>query len=138
MRASLIKLAESISKSPLKLTEASAMLYPPLPLYRRILRGHRNLPWAMRSLGDGYVKSEFRRHKEVTNPVYIMGFLSRWKVYLDQLPPAPDVEYVGKKLDPTVFEKMSTEQLGQLYELMHAAKDVWKPVQAEEKQKEKS
>jgi hypothetical protein len=33
---------------------------------------------------------------------------------------------------------MSTEQLGQLYELMHAAKDVWKPVQAEEKQEEKS
>jgi hypothetical protein len=25
-----------------------------------------------------------------------------------------------------VFEQMSSEQLGQLYELMHATKDVWK------------
>lgn len=27
---------------------------------------------------------------------------------------------------------MSAEQIGQLYELMHAAKDVWKPVQEED------
>lgn len=27
---------------------------------------------------------------------------------------------------------MSNEQLGQLYELMHATKDVWKPVSADE------
>lgn len=33
---------------------------------------------------------------------------------------------------------MSGEQLGQLYELMHAAKDVWKPVQTEEEQEGKS
>jgi hypothetical protein len=26
---------------------------------------------------------------------------------------------------------MSSEQLGQLYELMHAAKDVWKPIHVE-------
>ena len=30
--------------------------------------------------------------------------------------------------------QMSAEQLGQLYELMHAAKDVWKPVQTEGEQ----
>ncbi|KAG6815109.1 hypothetical protein H0H93_010926, partial [Arthromyces matolae] len=36
--------------------------------------------------------------------------------------------FSGKKLDPTVFEKMSAEQLGQLYELMNASKDVWKPI----------
>ncbi|KAF9478842.1 ACN9-domain-containing protein [Pholiota conissans] len=137
MRASLVKLAESISKSPLKLTEASAMLYPPLPLYRRLLRGHRNLLPYMRSLGDEYVKAEFRRHKEVTNPVYIMGFLSQWKSYLDQLPSDSKVPFAGKKLDATAFEKMSKEQLGQLYELMHTAKDVWKPVQTGEEQEEK-
>jgi lysozyme family protein len=32
----------------------------------------------------------------------------------------------GRKLDTTEFEKMSAEQVGQLYELMHATKDVWK------------
>jgi predicted oxidoreductase len=34
--------------------------------------------------------------------------------------------------------QMSPEQLGQLYELMHAAKDVWKPVQVQEEEKRKS
>ncbi|KDR78735.1 hypothetical protein GALMADRAFT_63864 [Galerina marginata CBS 339.88] len=138
MRSSFLRLAESISKGPLKMTEASAMLYPPIPLYRRILRSHRYLPSDMRSLGDDYVKSEFRRHKEVSNPVYIMGFLSQWKVYLDQMPQNPNAAYSGKRLDPTVFEKMSNEQLGQLYELMHVAKDVWKPVQTGGEGEEKS
>ncbi|PPQ72339.1 hypothetical protein CVT26_007310 [Gymnopilus dilepis] len=159
MHPTLSRLAESVSKVPLNLTEASAMLYPPIPLYRRLLRAHRNLPREMRSLGDDYVKSEFRRHKEVTNPVYIMGFLSQWKTYLDQMPRDPNTPFTGKRLDPTVFEKaglfqqlrmsvdemmliifpqMSDEQLGQLYELMHAAKDVWKPVQPGDGEEQKS
>ncbi|KAF8813417.1 ACN9-domain-containing protein [Phlegmacium glaucopus] len=83
----------------------------------------------MRPLGDSYVKSEFRRHREVTNPAHVIGFLSQWKMYLDQMPPGEHGRnFSGKRLDPTVFEKMSPEQLGQLYELMHAAKDVWKPI----------
>ena len=50
---------------------------------------------------------EFRRHKEVTNPGYIIGFLSQWKVYLDQIPVGPGTQhYRGKKLDPTIFEKV--------------------------------
>ncbi|RDB26363.1 Succinate dehydrogenase assembly factor 3, mitochondrial [Hypsizygus marmoreus] len=129
MRSSIIRLAESISSKPLNLREASATLFPPIPLYRRLLRVHRSLPREMRSLGDDYVKAEFRRHKEVTNPVHIIGFLSQWKMYLDQLPKGADAKsFSGKRLDPTVFEKMSAEQLGQLYELMHATKDVWKPI----------
>jgi len=36
-----------------------------------------------------------------------MGFLTQWKVYLDQLPAGPDARaYKGKKLDPTIFEKV--------------------------------
>lgn len=81
----------------------------------------------MRSLGDVYIKSEFRLHRKVTEPVYIMGFLSQWKMYLDGLPKNTEEEYTGRKLDSTVYEKMSPEQLGQLYEVMNAAKDVWKP-----------
>jgi len=77
----------------------------------------------MRSLGDGYVKDgmcfmydvpsvytlslkEFRRHREVTNPVHIMGFLTQWKMYLDELPRDPSDSRSFKKLDPTVFEKV--------------------------------
>jgi len=83
----------------------------------------------MRSLGDDYVKAEFRRHKDVTDPGYIIGFLSQWKVYLDQIPVGPEADrFRGKRLDPTVFEKLSEEQLGQMHELMRATKDLWKPV----------
>jgi len=128
MRTSAVRLAKSISKAPLSLHEASATLLPPIPLYRNILRVHRVLPVDMRSLGDTYVKAEFRRHKEVTNPVHIIGFLSQWKMYLDGIPRSKEDarRWKGKKLDPTVFEKMSGEQIGQLYEVMHATKDVWK------------
>ncbi|KAG6877917.1 hypothetical protein C0992_008999 [Termitomyces sp. T32_za158] len=77
-------------------------------LYRRLLRAHRSLPREMRSLGDDYVKAEFRRHKEVTNPAHIIGFLSQWKMYLDDLPmDGNGKDFAGKKLDPTVFEKAS-------------------------------
>jgi hypothetical protein len=70
------------------------------------------------------------------------------KAYLDYIPAGPDAKnFTGKRLDPTVYEKvcmgnmlfrvlakstdpisnqMSAEQIGQLYELMHATKDVWK------------
>ncbi|KAI0059231.1 ACN9-domain-containing protein [Artomyces pyxidatus] len=129
MRRTFIRLAESVTSRPLNLREASATLLPPLPLYRRLLRAHRHLSVEMRSLGDDYVKAEFRRHRQVDNPAYIIGFLSQWKMYLDQIPVGPEAKHFrGKRLDPTVFEKMSAEQLGQLYELMHVTKDVWKPV----------
>lgn len=78
----------------------------------------------MRSLGDVYIKSgehshirlfrrlgnnlalEFRLHRKVTEPVYIMGFLSQWKMYLDGLPKNTEEEYTGRKLDSTVYEKV--------------------------------
>lgn len=85
----------------------------------------------MRSLGDEYVKEEFRRHRMVTNPIHVMGFLTQWRRYLDELPRDSSANNF-KKLDPTIFEKMSAEQLGQLYELMHATRDVWKPVSTED------
>ncbi|KIY74285.1 ACN9-domain-containing protein [Cylindrobasidium torrendii FP15055 ss-10] len=128
IRPTLVRLAESIGTRPLNLQEASASLLPPLPLFRQILRTHRHLPAEMRSMGDDYVKAEFRRHKAIDNPLHIIGFLSQWKIYLDGLPRGPDAKFNfnGKKLDPQLLEKMSEEQVGQLYELMNATKDVWK------------
>ena len=128
LRVSSIRLAESISTRPLRWKEASDALLPPLPLYRRILRAHRYLPRDMRSLGDVYVKSEFRRHQKIDNNLYLLGFLSQWKRYLDEIPTGKSaMEYRGKALDPTVFEKMTDEQLGQLHEFKQAVKDVYKP-----------
>jgi hypothetical protein len=49
-------------------------LLPPIPLYRRLLRAHRHcLPPDMRMLGDQYVKSEFRAHRNVENPMHIVS-----------------------------------------------------------------
>ena len=101
-----------------------------------------------------YMSAEFRRHRETTNKVHIIGFLSQWKVYLDALPAGPEggKAFRGKPLDPTTLEKvrriwrillhdmtlivlpcqMSAEQLGQLYEVMHVTKDVWRPVTPEQ------
>ena len=60
--------------------------------------------------GDGSSNSllEFRRHRETTNKVHIIGFLSQWKVYLDALPAGPDggKAFRGQALDPTTLEKV--------------------------------
>lgn len=49
-------------------------LLPPIPLYRRLFRAHRKyLPKEMRLLGDEYIKSEFRAHRNTENPVHIVG-----------------------------------------------------------------
>lgn len=49
---------------------------------------------------------EFRRHQKVDNPLHIIGFLSQWKLYLDDLTNNSPKEYRGRKLDPTVVEKV--------------------------------
>ncbi len=36
-----------------------------------------------------------------------MGFLTQWKMYLDELPRNRDAGFSGKKLDLTMFEKAS-------------------------------
>ncbi|KAJ1304900.1 hypothetical protein OPQ81_006034 [Rhizoctonia solani] len=141
MHASLRRLAQSVGTKPLNLREASVTLLPPVPLFRRLLRVHRYLPTEMRILGDDYVKAEFKRHQKIDNPVHIIGFLSQWKMYLDQIEQQANStggfeRFTGRRLDPTVFEKMSTEQIGQLYELMHATKEIWKPVETLEAEAE--
>lgn len=85
----------------------------PRPTFRNAFSGRRlcqgrlgiyifplNLSWRVPLL-------EFRRHRAVTNPAHIIGFLSQWKMYLDELPRGPDAKnWGGKKLDATVFEKV--------------------------------
>ncbi|KAJ7046041.1 hypothetical protein C8F04DRAFT_1173010 [Mycena alexandri] len=53
----------------------------------------------------------------------------RWAmIRLPRLHPggADAKHFTGRKVDKTVYEKMSSEQIGQLYELMHATNGVWK------------
>lgn len=87
---------------------AAAALLPAVPLYRRILRAHNHLPIEMKSLGDSYVKDEFRRHTDIDNPLHIIGFLTQWKLYLDALETEKGVptSFRGKRLDMEQFEKV--------------------------------
>jgi hypothetical protein len=85
---------------------AAAALLAPLPLYRRILRSHRSLPVEMKSLGDTYVKDEFKKHKDVENPLQIVGFLTQWKIYLDGIEENMATGYKGQPLDVAKFEKV--------------------------------
>lgn len=60
------------------LRPAPMALLPPIPLYRRLLRAHRKfLPHQMRTLGDEYIKAEFRAHRQVDNPQHLVGPLDR-------------------------------------------------------------
>ncbi|KAH9447607.1 hypothetical protein KEM48_012851 [Puccinia striiformis f. sp. tritici PST-130] len=125
-----IRLASSINLSPR--SDSSVSLLPPLVLYRRLLRIHRALPIEMRSLGDTYVKDEFRRCRSIDNPIQIIGFLGQWKTYLDNLQDTkhtassgnPSIN-LGKKLPEDLLEKLSPEQVGQLFELLKATKEIW-------------
>jgi len=71
----LLATPSSIGAQSSGLRPVPLALLPPIPLYRRLLRGHRkHLPKEMRLLGDEYVKSEFRAHRETENPVHIVRF----------------------------------------------------------------
>ncbi|KAF2459260.1 hypothetical protein BDY21DRAFT_187325 [Lineolata rhizophorae] len=94
--------------------EALALL-PPIPLYRRLLRAHRKLPPEMRLLGDEYVKSEFRAHRNVENPIHIVGFLTQWQLYAQKI---EGDAWRDHKMDKATLDKMSDDQIAQLYKLM--------------------
>ena len=48
-------------------------------LYKLILRLHRGLPTQMKSFGDDYVRSEFKRHKDAQHQ-FIPIFMQEWTV----------------------------------------------------------
>lgn len=58
----------------------------------------------MRVLGDEYVKSEFRAHRNVENPIHIVGFLKEWQMYAQQV---EGDSWYGEKLDKEKIDKMS-------------------------------
>ena len=77
MRPSLRLLANpTAAGSTNGLKPAPLALLPPIPLYRRLLRAHRKyLDPQMRLLGDEYIKSEYRSHRNVENPMHIVSLL---------------------------------------------------------------
>ncbi|KAG8242472.1 succinate dehydrogenase assembly factor 3, mitochondrial [Homalodisca vitripennis] len=96
-------------------------------LYKTILKLHRGLPEALQSLGDNYVKDEFKRHKKC-NSAETAQFMMEWTHYavvlanqLGLQEPKPTLE-VGTDLDEKTLELMREDQVVQLYEMLQAAK----------------
>lgn len=105
--------------------EDAPVLLPPLELYRKILRAHRTLPGMMRELGDQYVKAEFKAHKSTDNPLHIVGFLTQWQEYLQQVDGGLWAQQTGAGgLTAEMLEKMSDDQVQQVYELMQEVQRV--------------
>lgn len=95
---------------------AAEPLLTPLKLYKAILRAHcRKLPIELRPLGDEYVKAEFKAHKSTENPLYIVGFLTQWQEYLRTIDGG---SWQKGKMTKDELDRMSPEQVQQLYELM--------------------
>jgi hypothetical protein len=129
------------STRPLKRGAPPLNLLPPLPLYRHLLRLHRKkLNSEERIFGDTYLKAEFRRHRDIENPLHIVGFLQQWQQYGDMLSAKAGEEDdswldlrrgpegkeggvagdgVGWAMD-TLMERMNDQQIGQVWELYNA------------------
>lgn len=100
-------------------------LLPPLVLYRAILRSHRKLPFEQRSLGDMYVKAEFRAHKNIDNPLQIIGFISSWQKYLEMVLQNTDQDWKKYHIPDDMLEKLSDDQIIQLHELMKGTRSIY-------------
>lgn len=119
MRVTSRLFAEPVSQTirPGRRAPALALL-PPIPLYRRLLRIHRKkLGPEERVFGDTYLKAEFRRHRDIENPLHIVGFLTEWQQYGQTL---EGEDWKGSKIDTGLLSKLSDQQVGQMYELMQA------------------
>ena len=92
------------------------------------------LPAPMRALGDEYVLAEFRRHRAAA-PEFVAPFLREWSEYVALLHAqtqgrtperqGPGRPRVGRALRPDELDRLSDEQVGQLYELRSETTKPW-------------
>lgn len=85
-----------------------------LKLYKAIMRTHHRLPPAMKYIGDGYVRQEFKLHK-TAKPEHLGPFFSSWLEYLKTLTESPlAAGDLGRKMSEEDIVAMSEQQLEQL------------------------
>ncbi|XP_012274103.1 succinate dehydrogenase assembly factor 3, mitochondrial [Orussus abietinus] len=95
-------------------------------LYKTILKLHRGLPEEIQSLGNTYVRDEFRRHKKCS-PTEANVFINEWADYAVSLAEQLGLQGprtakpLGKHMEIQELDKLRDEQVYQLYELMVAA-----------------
>ncbi|CAH8533027.1 unnamed protein product [Schistosoma curassoni] len=110
-------------------------------LYKFILTLHRSLPSHLREIGDKYVKTEFKKHKDVKLE-FVQPFMVEWTKYAVELSmqiqqsirnsnnkigekdkiKMNKEEALGKPLDETSLNYFSETQLNQLLTL---AKEIY-------------
>ena len=93
-----------------------------LSLYKIILRLHQRLPLDLKTLGDLYVKSEFKLHKNCA-PDFVPQFVQQWTAYATNLHKqlensSSEKKSLGKDLMPEHLDTFSEDQILQLIELM--------------------
>ena len=96
-----------------------------LQLFRVIMRLHRSkLPFAMKSIGDSYVRKEFRTHmySGTCSQAQFVQFLSAWRSYADMIRSQDNV--VGKPLSEEQKRLLTEKQKDQLDELEKATGDL--------------
>ncbi|OUT22723.1 hypothetical protein CAS74_002468 [Pichia kudriavzevii] len=65
-------------------------------------------------------------HRDVENPLQIIGFLSSWQKYLEMVLQNTKDDWKKYHLDDHILEKMSDDQIVQLHELMKSTQKVYK------------
>ncbi|RDD45672.1 Succinate dehydrogenase assembly factor 3, mitochondrial [Trichoplax sp. H2] len=97
-----------------------------LNLYKRVLRVNKQLPKEFRLVGNAYVRDEFKRHKTMAmDEGNVKEFLSEWKMYADHLEVQLKQNHaIGSNLSSQDLNRLSEDQLGQLY---HLQEEVTKP-----------
>ncbi|XP_053694415.1 succinate dehydrogenase assembly factor 3, mitochondrial [Sabethes cyaneus] len=97
-------------------------------LYKAILKLHRGLPEELHSLGDQYVKEEFRRHKTCSVKEAKL-FMEEWTDYAISLANQlhhkgrpRTIEHIGKDLNVNKLDNFNDQQIAQLYELLLASR----------------
>lgn len=77
----------------------------------------------MRSLGDSYVRSEFRLHSKTTNPQQLSDFFNAWGDYCKQLQQQQQQGegVIGQSLDEESVKLLNDEQKSKLAELRESA-----------------
>lgn len=56
-----------------------------ISLYRRLLRLHQKLPNKLSALGTVYIRSEFKRHRDVNDREIMRKFIKEWEVYISHI-----------------------------------------------------
>ncbi|KAK5577521.1 hypothetical protein RB653_002464 [Dictyostelium firmibasis] len=110
-----------------------------LKLYRNILRCHRILQEPMKSMGDQYVKTEWRLHKKAT-PKQAIQFYEQWNEYCNLIVSNRDSILkenndnsgnnninIGQDLNEKQMKSLNKKQLEQLDKLKSETLTVYTP-----------